>query len=515
MTRRPNILLITSDQQHFSTLGVVNPRISTPALDRLCREGTRFDRAYCPNPTCTPTRASIITGLYPSEHGAWSLGTKLPEDVPTLGDALTRRGYRTALIGKAHFQPLASTPEQTSIESYPILRDLDFWRDFHGPWYGFEHVETCRNHADEAHVGQHYAIWMEEQGFTQWRDYFQPWPAKNAAEQIEAREQYVRPGTHGSWTLPEELHYTTWTGERTCARLGAYAESDERFFLWSSFHDPHPPYLVPEPWANIYDPAEMQPGRLTPGELDDMPPHHRMTQDPDADWSIYQETPHGNHGFADQTTTHEQNQRDMAVYYGMTSFMDQQIGRILDRLDTLGLADNTLVVFSTDHGHFLGQHGLTAKGAFPYEDLIRVPFIVRWPGGGVKGSATSDALQSLVDLPRTFLSAAGTDPPIGMQGVDQLDAWRGGAPARDTAVVEFRHQPTAVHLRTYVTDRYKLTVYRGRDYGELFDLREDPGELHNLWADDAYAEVKARLFERAVQAELTREPMKQPRISGA
>src|SRR5690606_17958031 len=115
-----------------SALGVVNPRIKTPSLDRLCREGTRFDRAYCPNPTCTPTRASLITGLYPSYHGAWSLGTKLPEDVPTVGDAFRRHGWRTFLVGKAHFQQLANHPDQPSIESYPTLRDLDFWRNFHG-----------------------------------------------------------------------------------------------------------------------------------------------------------------------------------------------------------------------------------------------------------------------------------------------------------------------------------------------------------------------------------------------
>lgn len=128
--KRPNILLITSDQQHWSMLGSINPRLKTPALDRLCREGTRFDRAYCPNPTCTPTRASIITGMYPSQHGAWTLGTKLDETVPTVGDALQVAGYATTLIGKAHFQPLASTSDQTSIECQPILRDLHFWRDF-------------------------------------------------------------------------------------------------------------------------------------------------------------------------------------------------------------------------------------------------------------------------------------------------------------------------------------------------------------------------------------------------
>ena len=121
--QRPNLLLITSDQQHWNTLGASNSELQTPHLDRLAREGTTFTRAYCPNPTCTPTRASMITGQYPSQHGAWSLGTKLPESVRTLGDELQTAGYRTALVGKAHFQPLKGTEEFPSLESYPIIQD--------------------------------------------------------------------------------------------------------------------------------------------------------------------------------------------------------------------------------------------------------------------------------------------------------------------------------------------------------------------------------------------------------
>src|SRR5689334_3736817 len=121
-----NILLITSDQQHHSTLGCINPRIQTPHLDRLAREGIRFDRAYCNNPLCSPSRSTIITGLYPSQHHCWTIGVKLPEDVPTVGSLLSRAGYQSSLIGKAHFQPLACTGDQTSLECQPTLRDLDF-----------------------------------------------------------------------------------------------------------------------------------------------------------------------------------------------------------------------------------------------------------------------------------------------------------------------------------------------------------------------------------------------------
>ena len=159
---KTNILLITSDQQHWNTLGCLNPEIKTPNIDRFANGGVLFTRAYCCNPTCTPTRASIITGKYPSQHGAWALGTKLPETEPTIGEYFSKAGYKSALIGKAHFQPTKGTEEYPSLESYPVLQDLKFWRKFQDPFYGFDHVELARNHADESLVGQHYAIWMED-----------------------------------------------------------------------------------------------------------------------------------------------------------------------------------------------------------------------------------------------------------------------------------------------------------------------------------------------------------------
>jgi uncharacterized sulfatase len=470
----------------------------------LCREGTQLTRAYCPNPTCTPTRASIITGLYPSMHGAWSLGTKLPEDVPTVGDIFQQHGYATSIIGKAHFQPLASTPEQTSIECQPTLRDLEFWRHFHGPWYGFKHVETARMHADEYHVGGHYGIWMEEKGLLNWRDYFQSFPP----DPHTPRREHV-------WDLPQEFHYTRWTAERTIADIEKHVAQDQPFFTWASFHDPHPPYLTPQPWASMYDPAAMEPGTLLEDVLELLPSHYRLTQQAQPDFTAYAETEYANHGFHSHLRDEAQLRRDMAVYYGMISFMDQQIGRILDVLDSLHITENTLVVFCTDHGHFLGQHGLVAKGAFHYEDLLRLPFMVRWPQQ-IPAGRQSTALQSLVDLAPTFLAACGIPVPGLMQGVDQMPVWRGASQsARDEVLVEFRLQPTKLHLRTYIDERYKITLYRDQVYGELFDLREDPDERRNRWDDAEYASIKCELLRRFENAEIKREPMRMARIANA
>ena len=254
MKKRPNILLITSDQQHFDTIGAFNKEILTPNLDRLVKEGTTFDRAYCPNPTCTPTRASIITGKYPSQHGAWTLGTKLSENETTIGDVLRGNGYKSALIGKAHFQPLASTEEFPSLEAYPYLQDLEFWKNYRDRFYGFDHVELARNHTNESHVGQHYAIWLEEKGCKNWRDYYLN-PTGNMSEEEYPRLEILveKEGNilnskrnWGKWKIPEEYHYNSWIAERCSSMLEDYKNNDENFFLWASFFDPHPEYTFPE-----------------------------------------------------------------------------------------------------------------------------------------------------------------------------------------------------------------------------------------------------------------------------
>lgn len=500
---KTNILLITSDQQHWNTLGFMNPEVSTPNLDRLARQGTTFTRAYCPNPTCSPTRASMLTGKYPSQHGCYSLGTKLPETEPTVSHMLNDAGYRTALVGKAHFQPLKGTPEYPSLEAYPILQDLDFWRQFDEPFYGFERVELARNHTDEAHVGQHYALWLEEQGCENWRDYFRPPTGNNDAQKR-------------TWRIPEAFHYGTWIAERSNALLETYSEQDKPFFLWASFFDPHPDYLVPEPWDSMYNPEAVTVPTMSPGEHDANPPHFRLTQEVNPDFSAWEE-PDGNemHGFHSHVHDDAELARDIAIYYGMISLMDKQIGQILDKLEALGLAENTLVVFASDHGHFYGHHGLIAKGPFHYEDMLRVPLIARLPGA-IPAGEMSNSLQSLVDFAPTFLGVAGLPVPRTMSGVDQTAVWLNHLPTiRDHILVENHHQPTSIHLRTIVDQRYKLTVYYNHDYGELFDLETDPQEIHNLWDDPAYSNLKAALMLKLIHAELGKETMWMPRIAQA
>jgi arylsulfatase A-like enzyme len=501
--RKPNILLITSDQQHWNTIGAFNKEISTPNLDRLVREGTTFARAYCPNPTCTPTRSSIITGLYPSQHGAWTLGTKLSEDQHTVGEDFIEAGYRTALVGKAHFQPLNSTEQYSSLESYPTLQDLDFWRNFKDRFYGFDHVELARNHTNEAHVGQHYVLWLEEKGCANWRDYYLP-PTGTMDKSVKRK-----------WAIPEEYHYDAWIAERTNALLEQYKDNNESFFLWSSFFDPHPDYFAPEPWDSMYDPDALTIPRIDPGEHENNPPYFQLTQQEKPDFSTYRESGKAIHGMSSHVHDPEELKKNIATYYGMISLMDKYIGKILDKLDELGLADNTIVIFTSDHGHYYGHHGLIAKGPFHYEDGIKVPMMVRYPDH-VPAGEISQSMQSLVDYAPTFLSLAGVPVPRTMTGVDQSAVWLGNKEqARDHILCENHHEPTTIHLKTYVDQRYKITVHYNREYGELFDLQEDPHEINNLWGNPDYAELKTKLLLKYIWAELGKEPMWMPRIHGA
>lgn len=503
MKKKPNILFITSDQQHYNTLGCINPEIQTPNLDKLAKQGIRFTRAYCTNPTCTPSRASLITGKYPGQHGAWALGTKLPEDEPTIGEYLSSQGYQTALIGKAHFQQLKDTPEYHSLESNPFMQKLDFWKRFHGPFYGFRYVELARNHTDEYHVGQHYAIWMEKKGLKDWRKYFRA-PAGT-----------VKKPQKWHWNLPEKFHYDAWIAESTKKLLSSYHRRNQKFFLWASFPDPHPSYLVPEPWDTMYNPEKLTIPCVKKDEHKKNPPHFQLTQKPDPDFSPWRESGMGLHGFHSHLYLLKTLRKDTAVYYGMISLMDKYIGEILNHLDDLGLSEDTLVIFTTDHGHLIGQHGLAAKGAFHYEDLLRVPFIVRW-NGKIPKNMVSDALISFVDFAPSILSICGCNIPRTMSGIDQSSVFLGKKKSlRNWALVENRHEPTTIYLKTYIEKRYKITVYYRRNYGELFDLKKDPFEYNNLWDEPEYKELKNEMIKKLLFAEMEKEPLWMPRVCSA
>jgi arylsulfatase A-like enzyme len=480
---RPNILIITSDQQRADSVGCYGSAFtSTPALDRLAAEGVRCDRAYTVNPVCTPARASIFSGRYVSRHGAWNVGMNVPEEETFVSHRLAGAGYRTHYVGKAHFQAFGGTSDD-SMESF------DAWDarypGFTGPYYGFQTVELALGHGNWGMAG-HYGVWLREQLGAAGVQAI-PQPTRRASSSFGG-EAY-------DWALPTRLHNSVWTADRTVDFLERQ-DGAQPFLLAVGFEDPHHPHCVPLDCPMRVDPAVVPLPDYCDGELDDKPLHFREARV----GTLEQSAMRGDYwiagqgGGADYRQVSDDDARlGRAYYYTLVRLIDQQMGRILDALDRTGLAENTLVIFTTDHGELLGDHGLWMKGPFHYEQLLRIPLLLRWPRGFAGGQATS-SLISQVDLAPTVLAAAGVAAD-GVEGVDALPLLRGEtAQIRDAAFVECVDDPGKLRLKTVVTADRKLTWYAGQPYGELYDLQTDPHERVNRWDDPAYAGDKARLL---------------------
>jgi len=407
--------------------------------------------------------------MYPSQHGAWSLGTKLYEDVPVVSDRFREAGYFTSLIGKAHFQPLASQPGMESIECQPILRDLDFWRNFHGPWYGFEHVETARMHACEHLVGQHYAIWMEENGLPNWRDYFEDWPPN------PEKAERLRSNRH--WPLPEKFHYTRWTSERTIAQIERAASEDKPFFLWSSYHDPHPPFAPPVPFNRMYDPDRM------PDPIHgDIETDHMDEQIPWMNRIIWADGINDSHARVLK-----------ARYYGEISYIDDCLGRILDAVDARDDADNTLICFFADHGDGMGDHSAWQKESF-FEAACHVPFLLSWPKK-LPANERRDELVCLADLFGIATHAAGQAET--RDGMDVLKMLDGNAEPRQFVVGYYGEPGTPLFKIMIRNDEWKYIFIANGGREQLFNMTKDPQELKNLAADrpDVIASLRPKTID--------------------
>lgn len=491
---KPNIVLITSDQQRTDTLGCYGARhVRTPNLDRLAAEGILLERAYCTNPVCTPARASLFTGRYVSRHGAWNVGLNVPEDTVMITHRLAAAGYLTHNIGKAHFQSLGGTAEQS-------LESINGWREHRrlhdGPYYGFQTAEFALGHTTFGLNG-HYGAWVVAQtGEEKFKEF----------RTATRRSRFEFGGEAYDWTLPTRLHNSVWTADRAIAFLERQ-DGARPFFLAVGFQDPHHPHCLPMDFEARVNPDAVPMPDFTEGELDDKPPHFLEARH----GTLEESNMRGAFMVAGQGTganytevSDEDARLGRAYYYGMCQLLDQQLGRVLDCLDRRGLTQETLVIFTSDHGELLGDHGLWMKGPFHYEQLVRVPFIARLPRVIPEGMRTA-ALFSHVDVTPTLLSAAGLKPAEELDGRDALPLWRGETnQVRDFALVECVDDPKKLRLKSIITKNRKLTWYCEQSYGELYDLDRDPREKQNRWDDPKYASEKAALLSRLLE---TMEPL--------
>jgi arylsulfatase A-like enzyme len=486
---QPNILLITTDQQRCDSLSCYGSSFThTPSIDWLAQEGVLFERAYCANPVCTPARASLFSGLYPSRHGAWNVGLNLSADVEMISHTLANAGYATHSIGKAHFQAFGGYPG----ESMEPVKDWELlYPVFRGPYYGFQTVELAFGHAIYGLCG-HYGAWVREQVDEK---------KMRAYAQAANGSSYDFGGNAYDWSLPLRLHNSVWTADRTIHFL-ENRDPSRPFFLSVGFQDPHHPHCVPLDFKNRVEPNQVPLPRYTQGELADKPPHFMAARLGKLEDSVFR----GEFQIAGQGAGFDYTQVDVtdallgrAYYYNLVRLIDQQAGRIFDTLDRLNLAENTIVVFLTDHGDLLGDHGLWMKGPFHYEELVRIPLILRWPAALPKGKRFS-GLASQVDLAPTLLDAIGLHSSSDLDGTSLLPAIRGDSPLeqniapREGIFVECVDDPNHLRLKTVVTRGRKLTFYHGQSYGELYDLDADPGETRNRWDDPAYAADRQKLM---------------------
>jgi arylsulfatase A-like enzyme len=489
--------------------------VRTRHLDGVAERGVIFDRFYVASPVCMPNRASLMTGRMPSLHGVRLNGVPLSRRNVTFVELLRAAGYDTALVGKSHLQNFTETPplrnnaDEDGHRSPPLdlaeaIRDdlageeygieqPEFWNDTEVevplPFYGFGHVDLATGHGDAP--GGDYRRWLLDRA---------PDAIRLTGPENQLPHDYTCPQAVRT-ALPEELYPTTWVVERAEAYLADPVRAERPFFLNVSFPDPHHPLNPPGRFWDMYAPERMSVPAAFQTDEWTPPPHVKAILD---DRAAGRANLNGMNAIG---VSEREAKEARALTCGMVSMIDEGVGRLLSVLEETGLAENTVVIFTSDHGDHLGDHRMLLKGAEAYDEVIRVPFILVDPdrdGGG----RHIDALASTIDIPATILDRAGLAPYAGMQGTSLMPLLDGETSLRDAVLVQYDHQrphpglngPPRVH--TLVDARWRLSLIHGHETGELYDLENDPEEFVNLWESQEHKEEKARLMERLAREEM-------------
>lgn len=499
------ILFITTDQQRYDTIGANGGLLSrTPNLDRLAGEGIRYERCQPTSVVCMPSRSSMLTGQFPTTHGAWMNGVPLAVDAPSFAESLKDAGYSTALIGKAHFEPFMDVFgnfAENSLASLGIPTVEQPWYDGRrGVHRGFDHLEL----ATHGVMGPlHYAKWMRANHPEALAGFF-------AVLDGEFNVSAERGGDSGAPQvklneIPREWYHTDWVADRTIEWLNGQSD-DQDWFCWMSFPDPHHPWDPPAseigrvPWRDVPLPVNYPTTAAQREDLLDQKARHWRAWYDGRLVSNY-EAPAK---WVPATLTADQVREVNALNAVEVELIDEAIGKVLSMVESRGWGDDVDVVFTTDHGELQGDFGLLFKGPYHVDGLMRLPLIWRpAPREGIAASVVS-APVSLVSLAATFLHVAGESAPSWVEG-DRLPVSDVDASVRsfDATVTEWDSAlfGVDVHVRSVVTTKYLYTEYRrgtmhdGTE-GELYDLADDPLQRINRFDDPSYATVRAECSER-------------------
>ncbi|GAB3462133.1 sulfatase-like hydrolase/transferase [Streptomonospora sediminis] len=447
-----NLLFLMTDQHRVDTLGCYgNPHVATPNIDRLASTGTRFDRCYTPTAICTPARASLLTGQAPFRHRLLANYERnvgyledLREDAFTFPEALREQDYQLGLIGKFH----GGTHRNAAS-------------------YGFDGPDLQGWHNPVDHPD--YLAYLQERDL----------PPYRITDPVRGTTPNGNPGNLLAARLqqPVEATFEYYLASRAIEQLEKYAADGRPFFLANHFFGPHLPYLLPDEYYDLYDPDLVE---LPPSIAETFEGKPSVQQNYSAHWTF-------------DTMPIEVTRKLIAVYWGYVTLIDEQIGRILDRVDELGLTDDTAVFFTADHGEFTGAHRLHDKGPAMYEDIYRIPGIVRVPGAEPQ---VRDEFVTLTDCTATILELAGCDTSAAVDSRSLLPLIRGEQPDWPAELLaEFHGHHFPYPQRMIRDDRYKLIV-NPESVNELYDLHADPHELSNRYPHPEMAETRRRLMRR-------------------
>ena len=440
--KKPNILLITCDQMRADAMGCCNhPVVKTPNLDALAASGVTFTNAFTPYPVCEPARASITTGYYPHKcltFNPASGGEEINKDTPVLGAELNKRGYSTYAMGKLHYHPY-SPPGEPKVT------------------HGIETVEFAES-------GRWANLYDGAAGLEDYLDYLETvgWGGYSRAHAIGNNDIFpsVSP-------LPQEHYVDSWVASRAIAHMQQHVDDtpDKPFFMWASFPKPHSPYDPPRPYDAMYDPRDIPPPIGTIEDIRERELHEVRQKYFDYHWD---------------TVSDAAKQVILAHYYGLISFQDKQVGRMLEFLESAGIRDNTVVIFTSDHGDMMGDFGLYFK-TLMYRASVNVPFIVSYPKEWPT-NAVSDELVGLQDIFPTILAFTGE--PRQEKTPDSIDLTpliNGKAKGRKSYVAYFSTKESTGATRAMITDKQYKYIYNAcGSVEELYDMTNDPHELNNL-----------------------------------
>lgn len=426
--KQPNILFIYSDQHRFDCLGTNgHPQIQTPNLDQLAAEGTSFSHAFTPIPMCVPARCSMMSGQWPSRHG-----------VVFNFDGETFKALDPTLpnIGK-------------------IMQQAGYRTEHIGRWHVDPRRPATEYGFDSFLSDWNYHAWREEQGLP-------PLPEMPAcwAGEVDGVE-------------PEQSRLA-WAADRVIEKIDELAASDQPFFLRWHTVEPHLPCFPTKPFADLYNPEDLEPW---PGFADTFEGKPSIQKEMHKKWGV-------------DGWTWDDWAPVVARYLAIITEFDHHIGRVLDALKEAGLDENTLVIYSADHGDMCGSHGMVDKHFVMYDDVTHVPLIIRGPGFEA-GTVRDDFVSNAIDLPATFCAVADTEKPESFSGVSLFEPT-----GREDIFSTYSGNQFGAYTQRMVRDRRWKYVWNATACDELYDLATDPAELINRAADPAYASDLQRMRER-------------------